>query len=154
MQVVLVAIEPSTGEIRALVGGRDYLASQFNRATLARRQPGSAFKPIVYLAALHANGGVPQFTAASRVDDSPITLKVSGQPWSPRNYEDRYEGNVSVRHALEHSLNAATVRIAQTAGLPSIVEMARLTEMNRPPRALPRKQRLNIRRAFLIRIRR
>jgi len=125
LQVVLVAIEPATGEIRALVGGRDYLASQFNRATLARRQPGSAFKPIVYLAALHANNGVPQFTAASRVDDSPITLKVGGQPWSPRNYEDRYEGSVSLRHALEHSLNAATVRIAQTVGLPSIVEMAR-----------------------------
>ena len=125
LQVVLVAIEPVTGEIRALVGGRDYLASQFNRATLARRQPGSAFKPIVYLAALHANNGVPQFTAASRVDDSPITLKVGGQPWTPRNYEERYEGNVSVRHALEHSLNAATVRIAQTVGLPSIAEMAR-----------------------------
>jgi penicillin-binding protein 1B len=125
LQVVLVAIEPATGEIRALVGGRDYLASQFNRATLARRQPGSAFKPIVYLAALHANNGVPQFTAASRIDDSPITLQVGGQPWTPRNYEERYEGNVSVRHALEHSLNAATVRIAQTVGLPSIVEMAR-----------------------------
>src|SRR5262245_54775889 len=125
LQVVLVAMEPATGEIRALVGGRDYLASQFNRATLARRQPGSAFKPIVYLAALSAKSGAPQFTAASRVDDSPITLKVAGQPWSPRNYEERYEGNVSVRHALEHSLNAATVRIAQTVGLPSIVEMAR-----------------------------
>jgi penicillin-binding protein 1B len=126
LQVVLVAMEPATGEIRALVGGRDYLASQFNRATLARRQPGSAFKPIVYLAALHAqNGAAPQLTAASRVDDSPITLKVGGQPWSPRNYEERYEGSVSVRHALERSLNAATVRIAQTVGLPSVIEMAR-----------------------------
>jgi penicillin-binding protein 1B len=125
LQVVLVAMEPATGEIRALVGGRDYLASQFNRATLARRQPGSAFKPIVYLAALHAQTGAPPLTAASRVDDSPITLKVGGQPWSPRNYEERYEGRVSVRRALEHSLNAATVRIAQTVGLPSVVEMAR-----------------------------
>jgi penicillin-binding protein 1B len=125
LQVVLVAMEPTTGEIRAMVGGRDYLVSQFNRATLARRQPGSAFKPIVYLAALHANNGAPLFTAASHVDDSPITLKVGGQPWSPRNYEERYEGNVSVRQALERSLNAATVRIAQTVGLPSIVEMAR-----------------------------
>src|SRR5262249_60463346 len=57
--------------------------------------------------------------------DLPIRLKVGGQSWSPRNYEERYEGSVSVRHALEHSLNAATVRIAQTVGLPSIVEMAR-----------------------------
>src|SRR5437870_10408043 len=125
LQVVLVAIEPRTGEIRALVGGRDYLASQFNRATLARRQPGSAFKPIVYLAALRSRDGGPRFTAASRVDDLPITLKVGGQPWSPRNYEDRYEGSVSVRQALEQSLNAATVRIAQAVGLPNVVEMAR-----------------------------
>src|SRR5215813_13620599 len=73
LQVVLVAIEPATGEIRALVGGRDYLASQFNRATLARRQPGSAFKPIVFLAALRAGDGAPFFTAASRVEDLPIT---------------------------------------------------------------------------------
>ena len=79
-------IEPGTGEIRALVGGRDYLASQFNRVTLARRQPGSAFKPVVYLAALRARDGVPPFTPASRVDDLPITLQAGGHPWSPRNY--------------------------------------------------------------------
>ncbi len=125
LQVVLVAIEPRTGEIRALVGGRDYLASQFNRATLARRQPGSAFKPVVYLAALRARDGGPRFTPASRVDDLPITLEAGGRPWSPRNYEDRYAGTVSVRQALEQSLNAATVRIAQAVGLPNVVEMAR-----------------------------
>jgi penicillin-binding protein 1B len=126
LQVVVIAVEPTTGELRALVGGRDYLASQFNRAALARRQPGSAFKPIVYLAALRArDGGAPLFTPASRVDDSPITLKAGGETWSPRNYEDRYAGNVSVRQALEQSLNAATVRIAQTVGLPNVVETAR-----------------------------
>jgi len=125
LQVAMLVVEPGTGEIRALVGGRDYLASQFNRVTLARRQPGSAFKPIVYLAALRARDGVPSFTAASRVDDLPITLESRGQPWSPRNSDDRYEGSVSVRQALERSLNAATVRIAQAVGLPNVIETAR-----------------------------
>ena len=125
LQVALIAVEPATGEIRALVGGRDYLTSQFNRVTSARRQPGSAFKPIVYLAALRAGDGAPFFTAASRVEDLPITVESGGQPWSPRNSEDRYEGIVTVRQALEQSLNSATVRIAQTVGLPTVIELAR-----------------------------
>jgi len=125
LQVALLAVDPATGEIRALVGGRDYLASQFNRVVSARRQPGSAFKPIVYLAALRAGDGAPFFTAASRVEDLPITLESNGQPWSPRNYDDRYEGIVTVRQALERSLNSATVRIAQTVGLPNVIGMAR-----------------------------
>jgi 1A family penicillin-binding protein len=126
LQVAMVVVDPATGEIRALVGGRDYLTSQFNRVTSARRQPGSAFKPIVYLAALRApEGGAPFFTAASRVEDLPITIESGGQPWSPRNSEDRYEGIVTVRQALEQSLNSATVRIAQTVGLPAVIEMAR-----------------------------
>jgi penicillin-binding protein 1B len=125
LQAVMLVVEPATGEIRALVGGRDYLSSQFNRATLAHRQPGSAFKPFVYLAALQAGEGSPSFTVATRVDDQPLTLQVAGRPWSPRNYEDRYEGNVSVRQALEQSLNAATIRIAETVGLPNVVKMAR-----------------------------
>jgi penicillin-binding protein 1B len=125
LQVAVLVVETATGEIRALVGGRDYLASQFNRVTSARRQPGSAFKPIVYLAALRAGDGAPFFTAASRVEDLPITLESNGEPWSPRNYDDRYEGIVTVRQALEQSLNSATVRIAQTVGLPNVIETAR-----------------------------
>jgi penicillin-binding protein 1B len=126
LQAVLIAVDPTTGQIRALVGGRDYAVSQFNRAVLARRQPGSAFKPFVYLAALSPRGGDrPSFTAASLVDDSPITLTVGGTPWSPRNYEDRYEGRVRVRQALEHSLNAATVRLAQAVGLGVVIDTAR-----------------------------
>jgi penicillin-binding protein 1B len=124
LQVALVAIDPATGEIRALVGGRDYQASQFNRVTLARRQAGSAFKPFVYLAALQSREGRPLFTAASMVDDAPLTLVVDGKPWSPRNYQERYQGRVSVRRALEQSLNSATVRISQAVGLPMIVETA------------------------------
>jgi len=126
LQAALVALDPATGEIRAFVGGRDYEVSQFDRVTLARRQPGSAFKPFVYLAALRPRERGLPFTAATMVDDAPITITVDGKPWSPRNYEDRYEGRVSVRHALEQSLNGATVRVAQAVGSPAIVETARL----------------------------
>jgi len=125
LQAALVALDPETGRIRAMVGGRDYETSQFNRATLARRQVGSTFKPFVYLAALQTRGGRPAFTAASLVDDTPITLTVGGRPWSPRNYEGRYEGRVTVRRALEQSLNAATLRIATALGVPAVTETAR-----------------------------
>jgi penicillin-binding protein 1B len=126
LQAALVALDPATGQIRALVGGRDYHASQFNRASLAHRQPGSAFKPFVYAAALAApEGGGRGFTAATFLDDSPLTLTVNGEAWSPRNYEDRYQGRVTVREALQQSLNAATVRLAQDVGLPAIIERAR-----------------------------
>jgi 1A family penicillin-binding protein len=125
LQAALIALDPTTGEIRALVGGREYRASQFNRAVLARRQPGSAFKPFVYLAALSARRGGPAFTPATFVDDTPLTLNVGTTTWSPRNYEDRYEGRVTVRRALEQSLNAATVRMALEIGLPAVIETAR-----------------------------
>src|SRR5215813_1886567 len=124
LQVALVAVDPTTGEIRALVGGRDYERSQFNHATLARRQAGSAFKPFVFAAALTPRAGPPRFTAASMIDDAPLTIMVDGASWSPRNNEDRYEGRVSVRRALEQSLNSATIRISQAVGLPAVVETA------------------------------
>jgi penicillin-binding protein 1B len=125
LQAALIALDASSGEIRALVGGRDYALSPFNRAALARRQPGSAFKPFVYLAALrHRGNDAPALTAASFVDDTPITIRVGNDTWSPRNYEDRYEGRVTVRRALEHSLNAATVRVADVVGLPDVIETA------------------------------
>ncbi len=125
IQAALIALDPATGEIRALVGGRDYQVSQFNRAVMARRQPGSAFKPFVYAAALAPRQGRPLYTAASMVDDSPVTVTVGGKRWSPRNYESRYEGSVTVRRALERSLNSATVRIAQAVGPAAVVETAR-----------------------------
>lgn len=124
VQAALVVLDPASGAIRALVGGRDYLASQFNRAVLARRQPGSAFKPFVYAAALAERGGHPAFTAASLVDDTPIELTSGGKPWSPRNYDGHYEGRVTVRRALEQSLNAATIRIAIEIGLPEVIQTA------------------------------
>ena len=138
LQAALVALDPTTGEIRALVGGRDYQASQFNRAALAHRQPGSAFKPFVYLAALRARGSnPPALTAATIVDDSPITLTVGRDSWSPRNYNDRYEGRVSVRRALELSLNAATVRVAESVGLPAVIETARALRLGGELKPVP-----------------
>jgi penicillin-binding protein 1B len=126
LQAALVAIDPAGGEIRALVGGRDYAQSQYNRAALARRQPGSAFKPFVYLAALRPRGNdPPALTAASLVDDMPVALTVGNETWTPRNYNDHYEGRVTVRRALEQSLNAATVRVAESVGLPAVIDTAR-----------------------------
>lgn len=137
LQAALVVLDPETGGVRALVGGRDYRASQFNRAVLARRQPGSAFKPFVYAAALAEHGGRPAFTPASMVDDTPITLTVNGRPWSPRNYDERYEGRVTVRRALEQSLNAATIRIALEIGLPAVIESARRLGLTADLAAVP-----------------
>jgi penicillin-binding protein 1B len=137
LQVALVAVDPATGGIRAMVGGRDYRSSPYNRAAQARRQPGSAFKPFVYLAALAPRENGPAFTLASRVEDAPITLDVDGKPWTPRNYSDLYEGEVSVRRALEASLNGATVRLAQTVGLPAIIDVARRMGIESELRAVP-----------------
>ena len=125
LQAALIVLDPATGQIRALVGGRDYRASQFNRAILAHRQPGSAFKPFVYLAAITPRRDGPLFTAASMLDDSPITMVVDGKPWTPKNYDERYRGAVTVRRALEGSINTATVRLAQAVGLPAVIETAR-----------------------------
>lgn len=137
LQGALLAVDVRTGEIRALVGGRNYQLSQFNRAVLAHRQPGSAFKPFVYVAALGRRRGDPVFTAASFIDDSPLTLRIAGGDWSPRNYGDQYEGRVTVRQALEHSLNAATVRIAQEVGFDTIVDTARAVGIVSPLRPVP-----------------
>jgi penicillin-binding protein 1B len=137
LQAVLIALDPQTGRVRALVGGRDYRSSQFNRATLARRQPGSAFKPFVYTAALSPGGEAPALTAASFVDDTPLVETVDGKAWSPRNYDDRYEGRVTVRRALEASLNSATVRVAETVGLPAVLETARAMGIEGPLEPVP-----------------
>jgi len=114
-QAALVALAPD-GAVRAMVGGRNYGTSQFNRATQARRQPGSAFKPIVYLAGLEA-GLKPE----TMIEDAPLSI---GE-WRPRNFDGKYRGKVSVSDALVQSLNTAAVRVAERAGLDRIVETAR-----------------------------
>ncbi|MFH1262244.1 MAG: PBP1A family penicillin-binding protein [Pseudomonadota bacterium] len=126
LQAALVALQPQTGVIKAFVGGRDYADSQFNRAILAVRQPGSAVKPFVVAAALSPkDGGTPAATAATLLDDRLTTFAFSGREWSPRNYEGQYLGEATVRTALEKSLNTATVNLAIRTGLPSVVELMR-----------------------------
>ncbi len=123
LEAALVAIAPHTGEIRALVGGRDYRSSQFDRATKARRQPGSAFKPIVYLAGLLSSGPA-HLTPATIVEDAPFAwVDDGGRTWRPENDGGRYLGPVTARTALEQSLNAATARVARGVGLPAIASL-------------------------------
>ncbi|TMQ66763.1 MAG: PBP1A family penicillin-binding protein [Candidatus Eisenbacteria bacterium] len=126
-QASLVAIEPSTGYIRAMVGGRNYAESPYNRAVDSRRQPGSAFKPFVYAAALDSyfSGKRPPITAATLLRDQPDTFQTDLGPWSPKNFENSYAGQVTVARALARSLNVATVRLSQMVGLPKVIEMAR-----------------------------
>ncbi|WP_332767929.1 penicillin-binding protein 1A [Phenylobacterium sp.] len=117
----LVAMEPNSGRVLALVGGYSFSLSNFNRATQAMRQPGSAFKPIVYAAALE-NG----YTPSSVVMDSAITLKgAAGQNWTPENYNKKYYGALTLRRGLELSRNAMTVRLAQGVGMTKISELAK-----------------------------
>ena len=136
LQGCLLAMRPQTGEILALVGGRDYATSQWNRCTLARRQVGSVFKPVVYAAALSPQSG-PIFTLASRVDDTPLDIPTPQGPWSPRNYDKAYRGPVSVREALERSLNIPAARVGQAVGISKIVEMARRLGIESPLPAVP-----------------
>lgn len=124
LQGCLMAMRPQTGEILAMVGGRNYSRSQFNRCTMAHRQAGSAFKPIVYAAALAPQSG-PLVTLASRIDDEPLRIETSEGAWEPVNYDKKFRGPVSVREALERSLNVPAARIGQFVGVGKIVEMAR-----------------------------
>ena len=125
VQGAVVVLDPKTGSILALVGGRDYRQSQFNRAVQARRQPGSLFKPFVYLAALEAarEGQVGQLTAASLLADEPVTFESATGPWSPQNYDKQFHGPVTVRSALEQSFNVPAVRAAKTLGAKPIVQL-------------------------------
>ena len=126
LEAALVAIEPQSGKIRAMVGGRDYRASQFNRVVQSHRQPGSIFKPVTYLAALEETiNHQAHFTPATMIDDTPFTWYYGGMSWSPSNYKNRYFGEVTLQFALEESLNSATSRLAHQVGLHRIREMAR-----------------------------
>jgi penicillin-binding protein 1B len=138
-QAALVALEPGTGQIRALVGGRGYPESPFNRATRARRQPGSLFKPIVYLAAFEAEepGTDLGLTPASLVADAPMVIRNGNQKWSPRNIDHRFRGPVTVRRALEESLNVPTIRVAREIGLDRIVETAQALGIESPLASVP-----------------
>ena len=125
-QVALVALDPRTGEIKALIGGRDYGQSQLNHA-LAHRQPGSVFKPFVYAAAFNnaVDGAQPLVTPATTVDDEPTVFEFDGQEYTPNNYGERFMGQVTVRQALTNSLNVATVKVAEMVGYGRVVQIAR-----------------------------
>jgi penicillin-binding protein 1B len=137
LQAAVVALSPRTGEVIALVGGRDYRASQFNRATQALRQPGSVFKPIVLLTALQRREGAPQFTLVSRLEDEPFTQKLPTGTWQPVNYDGEYHGTVSLRSAIEQSMNVSIAKLGIAIGPERIVETARRMGITSPLAAVP-----------------
>jgi penicillin-binding protein 1A len=117
----VVAIEPHTGYIRTLIGGYDFVRSEFNRAIYAKRQPGSAFKPIIYAAAMDHG-----FTPASIVVDEPVTYY--GGPkgeWSPENYDHKFYGQTRLREALTYSRNVVTVKLVEAVGIDNVIDFAR-----------------------------
>jgi penicillin-binding protein 1A len=118
----LVTIDPQTGYVRAMVGGSDFFKSEFNRAVQARRQPGSAFKPFVYIAALEAG-----LTPATRIDDAPVSYPVgpNGQAWKPDNYDRKFRGPTTLQQAIEESVNVVTVKLQERVGLNRTIQVAR-----------------------------
>jgi penicillin-binding protein 1A len=116
----LICFDLETGYVKAMVGGRDFEKSQFNRATQARRQTGSAFKPIVYASALDKG-----FTPASIIIDSPIIFDRGDKRWNPQNFEGKFSGPTTLRNALTHSINVVTVKIAQELGIDYIKDYAK-----------------------------
>jgi penicillin-binding protein 1B len=130
-QVALIALDPHTGEIKALVGGRSYGVSQLDHIQ-RQRQPGSIFKPFVYAAAMNTavEGGPHILTPSSVVLDQPTTFYFDGNPYEPHNFDKKYFGEVTLRDALAHSLNVATVKVAETVGYQAVVDMANRAGMN------------------------
>jgi penicillin-binding protein 1B len=124
-QIAMVVLDPHSGEIKALVGGRDYGESQLNHV-LARRQPGSAFKPFVYAAAFEGavDGVKPIVTPATTVMDEPTTFDFDGKEYTPNNYGEKFHGQVTLREALTFSLNVATVKVAELVGYTRVTDMA------------------------------
>jgi len=140
VQATLIALDPHTGEIRALVGGRDYGASQLNRVTTAKRQPGSIFKSFVFASSLNSGleaGADPLITASTIVNDSPTVFEFDDKTYEPNNYGEKFYGPVTLRQALTRSLNVATVKLAEMTGLGKIVALAKQAGMNEKLMATP-----------------
>jgi len=139
LQGILIAVQPQTGQIKAMVGGRDYAVSQFNRTVQARRQPGSLFKPFVYAAALSQAvtvDGSP-YTPSTLIEDSPLSLDSPEGAWSPQNYDKIYHGAVTLRTALENSMNVATVRLADSIGIERVIATATAMGIRSPMKNVP-----------------
>lgn len=131
LQGAILVMQPETGHILAMVGGRNYSVSQFNRITQAQRQPGSAFKPFVYLSSLN------QFTPTSLLSNDPKSYTVDGKLWEPQNFEPVTEYTVSLKDALTKSYNLATVDLAMKSGLEKIVDIARRFHFSTPVKPYP-----------------
>ena len=128
LQGVFIALDPHTGAIRAMIGGRDYRDSKFNRATQALRQPGSVFKPFVFAAAL--SSGLP---ASHVVVDEPFSMEqVDGTFWTPKNFDPDFRGPVTYRDVLKHSLNIPTIKLGLEVGLESVIQQARRMGIETP----------------------
>lgn len=121
----LVAVEPQTGYIKAMVGGYSFQKGEFNRAVYARRQPGSAFKPFVYAAAIEKG-----FTPESTILDEPVSYKSGLKEWSPSNYDGEFWGEITLRTALAYSRNVPTVKLAETIGIDSVMSVAKRAGIN------------------------
>ena len=137
-QVALIAIDPHTGAIKALTGGRNYGTSQLNRI-LSQRQPGSSFKPFVYAVALDTaiDGGPRILTPATMVDDEPTTFWFDNKPYEPGNFKLEYHGEVTLRQALAHSMNIATIKVAEMVGYDAVVQFAKKAGLNEDIQATP-----------------
>jgi penicillin-binding protein 1A len=132
-QAAMLAIDNGSGEVKAMVGGYSFRDSKFNRATQAQRQVGSSFKVYAYTAAIEQG-----FTPFDTILDSPITVMSGGQPYSPHNYDEHFEGNITLRRALAGSRNVPAIKLAQKIGMPSVIEMARRFGITSPlPPYLP-----------------
>ena len=138
-QAALVAVDPRTGEILAMVGGRAYNQSQFNRAVAAKRQPGSVFKPFVYLAAFEARAadGRADLTPATIFTDEPTVFKDGENDYTPANYQNEYEGPITLRRALALSRNIVAIKVAETAGYDRIAKFWTQMGVGAPARAYP-----------------
>lgn len=128
LQAAFVAVDPRDGSVRAMVGGRDYGDSQYNRATQALRQPGSTFKPIVYATAIQS--GRP---ASMLIDDSPLSLpQLDGTDWTPENYDLKFQGPMTMRRGLYDSRNLIAIRLGMELGEQNVVDMARRFGLTTP----------------------
>ena len=123
----VVVMEAATGYVKVLIGGADFARTEFNRALHAHRQPGSAFKPFVYLAALE-NGRTP----AELLDDTPLSYTFAGRTWAPENYDGKFRGPITLQQALEESVNVPTVRLAEQVGVNKVIEAARRLGIHSP----------------------
>ncbi|HYM60819.1 MAG TPA: PBP1A family penicillin-binding protein [Thermoanaerobaculia bacterium] len=124
LEGAILTIQPGTGYVKALVGGRNYSKTQFNRAIQAKRQPGSLFKPFVYVTAMDPARGQSALNAATVLDDSPISVQSGKDIWQPQNYDLKFHGRIAVRDALAHSYNIPAVRAAISAGVPNVIKTA------------------------------